>query len=197
MSMGVFAQPLLVGEVGVWPPPRIPERVAVRLFGTRNGEEAMTKMTAKDVLWAIQAKYPQNAIVPELSINDIYAREQPSDTPVHKRRIDALMFDGGQRTAIEIKVDRADLLNNETWHKTAPWRNVTHRFIYAVPAGLAEFNEFEAHWYAGLWWVHDNGSIEVRRKARVNKYPEPLPNDVVLRLAYRAHRLALLNSSAL
>ena len=63
MSRGVFSQPQLVGETENGHPLRIPTRSAVRLFGTGNGEEDMTKMTAKDVLWAIQAKYPQNAIV--------------------------------------------------------------------------------------------------------------------------------------
>lgn len=145
-------------------------------------------MDSQFIFNAIRNKYPTNALVPEVSINDIYNREQPNQNArVYKRRIDALMFDEGQRTAIEIKVSRADA-KRETWHKTAPWRNVTHRFIYAVPAGLLEFNEddFEFNWDCGLWWIHDDGSVEVKRKARINKYPEPLPNDVILRLAYRA-----------
>lgn len=144
-------------------------------------------MTAQDVLAAIRRHHSSCAIVPEISITDLYSMEQPEGRrPVYMRRIDALMFDRGQRTAIEIKVDRHDLLHNESWYKTAPWRSVTHRFVYAVPAGLAEFSELQDHWYCGLWWIHPNGKLEVRRKARINKYPEPLPNAVVQRLAYRA-----------
>ena len=143
-------------------------------------------MTANDVLTAIRRHHSDCAIVPEISINDLYAREQPEGRkPVFMRRIDALMFDGHQRTAIEIKVDKADL-RNETWFKTAPWRAVTHRFIVAVPAGMAEFHEIEAHYGCGLWWIHPDGKVEVKRKAIVNKFPEPLPNDVIRRLAYRA-----------
>ena len=141
---------------------------------------------ASFVLDSVRRKYPTAAIVPELTIDDLYAREQPGADKVFRRRIDGLMFDGGQRTAIEVKVDRQDLLRNETWHKTAPWRAVTHRFVYVMPAGLADFSEFDGHWYAGVWWVYEDGRVEVVRKARVNKYPEPLPNNVVTRLAYRA-----------
>ena len=70
---------------------------------------------------------------------------------------------------------------------------MTHRFIYAVPAGLGEFHDFRGdtvlsgpHMDAGLWWVHEDGKIEVKRKAKINKYPDFLPQDVVQRLAYRA-----------
>lgn len=144
-------------------------------------------LTANDVLAAIRRHHSSCAVVPEISINDLYSKEQPEGRrEVYLRRIDALMFDSGQRTAIEIKVDRHDLLHNETWYKTAPWREVTHRFVYAVPAGLADFHEIDTHWYCGLWWIHPDGKLEVRRKARINKYPEPLPNAVIQRLAYRA-----------
>ena len=56
-------------------------------------------------------------------------------TPVY-RRIDGLMFDGGAtRTAIEVKISRADFLR-ESEEKRRPWRKITHRFVYATPVGL-------------------------------------------------------------
>ena len=56
--------------------------------------------------------------------------------------------------------------------------------------------EDRAHWDCGHWGVHPDGRVEVKRKAKVNKYPEPLPNDVILRLAYRAGRAAFLSSES-
>src|SRR5699024_2815974 len=54
-----------------------------------------------------------------------------------QRRIDALMFDGPQRTAVEIKTNRQDV-KRETFSKTAPFKRIAHRFVYAVPAGLID-----------------------------------------------------------
>ncbi|MDN5604755.1 MAG: hypothetical protein L0G59_04970 [Kocuria sp.] len=149
-------------------------------------------MNANDVLDALRRHHRDKALAPEMVIHsrdhagyeawlaDPQGREMPSQT----RRIDALMFDGPQRTAIEIKVSRADV-KRETWQKVAPWLEVTHRYIYAVPAGLIEGNEVP-HLQAGLWWVHDDGHIEVRRKASIKRYPEMLPQHVITALAYRA-----------
>ncbi|WP_018024099.1 hypothetical protein [Corynebacterium ulceribovis] len=148
--------------------------------------------TASQILDAIRHKHPRLAVVPELTINDMWHREQPDLANIYRRRIDALMFDGGQRTALEIKVSKADA-KRETWHKTAPWRNVCHRFIYVTTPDIS-FSDIGdrstpsggANWACGHWVVHPDGTVEVKRKAKVNKYPEPLPNDVILRLAYRA-----------
>lgn len=147
--------------------------------------------TASQLLAAIRRKYPTNAIVPELTIDDQWARQNCDPTNIYWRRIDALMFDGGQRTAIEIKVSKADA-RRETWNKTAPWRHVTHRFVYVTTPDI-EFKDIgtpedRAHWDCGHWVVHPDGRVEVKRKAKINKYPDPLPNDVILRLAYRASR---------
>jgi hypothetical protein len=138
-------------------------------------------MNAADVLEALRHHNRRSALVPEVVIDcrDHAAWEayyaaieagQSAETPSQTRRIDALMFDGPQRTAVEIKVSRADA-KRDTWRKVAPWLEVTHRFIYAVPAGLIESNETPVL-QAGLWWVHDDGRIEIRRKAQVRKYPE-------------------------
>lgn len=149
-------------------------------------------MDANFILDAIRNKYPTAAIVPEITITDPYVKNQIPGERVYGRRIDALMFSSLQRTAIEIKVSKQDMAR-EHWNKWDPWRRVTHRFIYVVPAGLGEFHDFRGdtvlsgpHMDAGLWWVHEDGKIEVRRKAKINKYPDFLPQDVVQRLAYRA-----------
>lgn len=146
-------------------------------------------MDAAFILESIEAKYPRAVMVPEISINDPlwhdWDHRSSSDKRLdgHKpfRRIDALMFDSYQRTAIEVKISAADY-RLDTDRKRRPWQRVTHRFVYAVPHHL---NVAAPHG-CGLWKVHDDGTIEVVKKAIVNKHPEPLSQDVVLRLAYRA-----------
>lgn len=146
-------------------------------------------MDAGFILNAIDAKHPRAVMVPEISINDPYWHDwdhrpsQDKRTDGHKpfRRIDALMFESYQRTAIEVKISESDC-HLDTQQKRRPWQRVTHRFIYAVPHHL---NVMAPHG-CGLWKIHDDGSIEVIKKAIVNRHPEPLAQDVVLRLAYRA-----------
>lgn len=150
-------------------------------------------MNADDILNALRKAWPTAAIVPELTISDehelanLYASE---DHDSLQRRIDALMIDKQIRTAIEIKVSRADA-RRETWAKIRPWKRVTHRFLYAVPAGLIETSPvIDAS--IGIVWVHADGTIEWRRKCKINHVPEPLPGIVVERLARRAAQYALL-----
>lgn len=146
-------------------------------------------MNDKFILDAIRAKYPGTAIVPEISIDDPYwhdwarGRERSFQETGMKpyRRIDALMFNSFERTAIEIKVSKADF-NNDTLEKRRPWQRVVHRFIYAVPYDL---NVVAPHG-CGLWKVHPNGKITIGKRAIVRKHPEQLPQDVIQRLAYRA-----------
>lgn len=151
-------------------------------------------MDADFILAAIRAKYPRAALVPELTIEDedlpdtgeetdyAYAPAAPAPAQ-HKfsRRIDALMFESLVRTAIEVKVTRADFKRDTYWKRRA-WRKVTHRFIYAVPHDLGVV----APYGCGLWLVGEDGRIEVGNKAVPNKTPEPLPQTVIQRLAYRA-----------
>lgn len=143
-------------------------------------------MKAAEVLAAVVAYHSGSAFVPEITIGDHFAASYNEGRPREEhvstsRRIDALMFDSLQRTAFEIKISRADAAR-ETWHKVDPWRRVTHRFIYVVPAGLIEHPPVSG---AGLWWVHDDGRVQVIRKATINRYPEPLPQHVVQTMAYR------------
>lgn len=138
---------------------------------------------SKTILDAIRKNYylKRVAIIPEISI------DVPGETGAALRRIDALMFDGFERTAFEIKITKADM-DRETHAKIDPWRRVTHRFIYAVPEGLIEPRQMPAFTYGcGLWWIPENGGFPtIKRKCTINKYPEPLPYNVTRRLAFRA-----------
>lgn len=150
-------------------------------------------MTAKFILDAIRGTYPSTAIVPELTIEDLdladsgevteysYTRTAPPEGHKYARRIDALMFDSLVRTAIEIKVTRADFMRDTYWKRRA-WQRVTHRFVYVVPHDL----DVMAPHGCGLWKVGEDGRITVVKKAIVSKTPDPLPQTVVQRLAYRA-----------
>lgn len=153
-------------------------------------------MDAAFILDAIIRAHPGAAIVPELTIEDyglpdtgqatenvyVPAGDRP-DGHKFARRIDALMFESLIRTAIEIKVSKADF-NRDTYWKRRAWQQVCHRFVYVVPAGLDVMSPHGC----GLWLVHPDGRIEVAKKAIISKTPEHLPQAVVQRLAYRAMR---------
>ncbi len=155
-------------------------------------------MIAAEVLEAVRAAYPQAAIVPEVVIHDGLWEERAGESRP-TRRIDALMFASLQRTAIEIKVSHTDL-RRDTWAKRAPWVSVTHRFVYAMPIELFESIE---NWGAlhhetgfdiygcGIWTVDAAGRVKAARKAIVNHHPEPLPQQVIQSLAYRAAGMSM------
>lgn len=148
-------------------------------------------MKAAEVLDALDRHHRDAAIVREVVVNDDGAYDDLLGgvaRPSFIRRIDGLMFSSLQRTAIEVKVSVPDF-RRETYAKQRAWTRCTHRFVFAVPAGLIDSREVALEFYgAGLWWVHTDGQVEVRRKAKVNPYPEPLPQQVVQSLAYRAAR---------
>ncbi|KMV19657.1 hypothetical protein ACT17_06375 [Mycolicibacterium conceptionense] len=151
-------------------------------------------MNSAFILGAIRRHCPTAAVVPEITIEDYdlpdteevteYNFTSLADRPEgHKytRRIDALMFDSLVRTAFEIKVTREDFQRDTYW-KRRMWQRHTHRFIYVVPHGLDVMSPHGC----GLWKVSEDGRITVVKKAIVSKTPEPLPQSVVQRIAYRA-----------
>lgn len=148
-------------------------------------------MNAEFILRAIQLKYTDAAIVPEITINDPYYQDwaEPGDGVRARtkpyRRIDALMMESFERTAIEIKVTKSDY-HLDTEYKRRPWQRVVHRFIYAVPADL----DVMAPHGCGLWKVHTDGTITVAKRSIIKRHPEQLPQDVIQRLMYRASNLA-------
>ncbi len=151
-------------------------------------------MDASFILNAIRVRHSGAALVPEVSIEDFDLPDsgQETDSPYtpglarpkehsYMRRIDALMFESLVRTAIEIKVTAADFRRDTYWKRRA-WQRVTHRFVYAVPHDL----DVMAPHGCGLWKVDETGQITVVKKAIVSRTPDPLPQTVVQRLAYRA-----------
>ncbi len=160
-------------------------------------------MTAAAILDAIEVKHGRCALIRELMVNDqelIAVRDHCrvtgdySDYPndcVWARRIDGLLLDGsGTRTAIEVKISRADFAR-ETDAKRDPWRRVTNRFVYVTPAGLLHRSEVPSG--CGLWEVDDAGRVHVRVRARINKSPSPVPHQVLVALAYRLIRSQTIN----
>lgn len=137
-------------------------------------------MTSADILFHLWIhKQPTSAQIHELSI---------LGDGSNYRRIDALWISGAQRTAFEIKVSRSDFLR-ETEEKRAPWKRVCHRFIYVCPAHLIQPREVPAD--CGLWWIHPYGTnryqhVEVKKRATINRGPEPLPQSIFVTLAHRA-----------
>jgi hypothetical protein len=157
-------------------------------------------MTAAQVLDAIALKYPGAVLLREMLIADpahaVLAEQWHAaygvtevDVPFPVgavRRIDALMLDGGTcRTAIEVKVSRADFLR-ETPEKRGAWERVTDRFVYACPAGLIRAGEVPEH--CGLWWIGLDESVVIKSRARKNRDVEPLPHQLTVALAYRLKR---------
>lgn len=82
-------------------------------------------------------------------------------------------------------------LRRETLDKQRPWRRITHRYVYAVPQGMM-FPEDMEHVFSGcgLWWVSENGVITVKKRAKLEKEPEPPSQRLFQSLAYRATRIA-------
>lgn len=150
----------------------------------------MEKRTAAEMMQAVNRYYWSRhgsgyALVTEItaSMNEI----DPSlgNKWRDRRRIDALVAVGGTLTAIEIKVSRQDFLR-ETDEKRAPWRALTHRFLYVAPAGIIKPEEVPKG--CGLLEVPDRALYAVQVvRPRLNKEPAPLPFAVVQRLMYKAN----------
>ncbi len=171
------------------------------------------KVTSKVLLSALRRKYPDAAILGEVTMEDeeeahrartahalrspyfkrwytkkglTYDAVLPDDYDVSKsvpvRRIDALMFEGQTRTAVEIKISRADFFR-ETEAKRYPWVKHTDRFVYLVPKGLVKVEEVPEG--CGLWEYTPHG-IAVAKRAKVNKNVVPFPESMVRYFAWRA-----------
>lgn len=146
-------------------------------------------MNSQEILEAIGRKYRKAAIVHEVVITDegwkdnLHLRKR-GDAFGFTRRIDALMFMGGSRTAIEVKVSRSDF-RRDTEQKRSPWQRIVNRFVYATPPGLILPSELPSG--CGLWEV-GGGLVKSVVRCAVNRKPEPLPYQVTVALAYRAMR---------
>lgn len=103
---------------------------------------------------------------------------------VTRRRIDALIFESHQITAVEIKISRADFFR-DTLDKRGPWVNVTNRFVYLTPKGLIKLEEVPDG--CALWeYDPENGAITIVKRSKINKTPEDFPTSMVRYFAWRA-----------
>lgn len=135
-------------------------------------------MNANDIIAHLRRNHAGFPLLTEVAITD-------SESEVYHqiRRIDGLLIGkGSTRTAIEVKVSRADF-KRETDEKRRAWIKHTSRFVYACPVGLIQPEEIPKG--LGLWWVHPNGRIEIVKKCSVNKNPLPMPDHVFASLCYR------------
>lgn len=137
-------------------------------------------MTADDVLEAIQRANGKYPLIRELVLRDLeYVRGLDAPT----RRIDGLLIGPrGTRTAIEVKVTKADF-RRETEAKRRAWIKICHRFVYACPAGLIQPDEVPDG--IGLWWVDDRGSLDIKKRCSVNKEPDHIPDHLFAALCFR------------
>jgi hypothetical protein len=99
-----------------------------------------------------------------------------------QRRIDGLLYASSKLIAIEVKISVADF-KRETEAKREPWERVTHQFVYATPKDLLSPSDIPDH--CGLWEINANGSITITKRAKVNKTPESMPQQVLVALMYR------------
>lgn len=168
-------------------------------------------VSSKVLITALRYKFPKAAVIPEVTIPDqeqqlkertFHAQRSryykkaydkkgltydgslddydPSQSPF--RRIDALIFEGDKRTAVEIKISRADF-KRDTLAKRSAWMRHTDRFVYLVPQGLITVDEVPEG--CGLW-EYANGVITVTKKAKINKEVQPFPEEMVKYFAWRA-----------
>lgn len=108
-----------------------------------------------------------------------------------ERRIDALLFNPRERRAVEIKVSRADLLQDVNHpEKQEPWRQLTHKHYYAVPDTLLELAQSAVPMTSGIIVVTRQGEsawgVRVARPVSGgNPSPRPLPEKAIAALYYR------------
>lgn len=170
-----------------------------------------SSVTSQQLFSALRHKFPKAAVIREVSMTDeeqefkersyraarsryyrtsynkkglAYGTPDPDYDPTQSvvRRIDALVFDGKLRTAVEIKISRADF-KRDTIAKRSAWMRHTDRFVYLTPKGMIKNEEVPDG--CGLW-EYDNGVITVVKKAKVNKDVQPLPESMVKYFAWRA-----------
>lgn len=97
------------------------------------------------------------------------------------RRIDLFLVrawsgrPGHQRHAIEVKVSRTDLRKElDAPEKRREFVEHSHRFYFATPPGL--FKEDELPPECGLYEVHDDGTVKLRKQAPLRTEPKVLPH---------------------
>ncbi|BDZ52515.1 hypothetical protein GCM10025867_47560 (plasmid) [Frondihabitans sucicola] len=109
----------------------------------------------------------------------------------NERRIDVLLFNPRERRAVEIKVSRADLLQDVNHpEKQEPWRQLTHKHYYAVPDTLLALAQSAVPMNSGIIVVTREGEnawgVRVARPVSGgNPTPRDLPAKAIAALYYR------------
>lgn len=103
------------------------------------------------------------------------------------RYIDALVLFKDKRWAVEVKVSKADLKKElETPAKSALWRNHTNAFYFLVPPEMVDHATEVIPPGSGILTITENAmGTEIVRRARTNRDPEPLPEEMWRRLGAR------------
>jgi hypothetical protein len=149
---------------------------------TMEDEEEQARYRTWNVLLRPQNKkiYDSKGLRYDSELPDNY---RPLDSTL-VRRIDALIFEGQQRTAVEIKISRADFFR-DTLEKRSAWMRHTDRFVYLTPKGLIKVDEVPEG--CGLW-EYDvvKRQIIVVKKSKLNKNVKEFPPSMVKYFAWRA-----------
>ena len=162
---------------------------------------------------ALRKKYPQAAILPEVTITDeeaetIYRSFQAQNHPYWREHYEAkgLPCDAPIPEGYDYKANkltrRIDFLmlegptltaielklsradyRRDTEEKRRAWKRTTNRFIYYAPAGLITPEELPEG--CGLWELQPTGRIQVTKKATRNPNPDPFPENMTKYFMWR------------
>lgn len=127
---------------------------------------------------SMRAHYEKEGLSCDAVLPDDYSVKNSITT----RRIDALIFETKTRTAVEIKISRADFFR-DTEAKRSAWLRHSHRFAYLVPKGLVKVEEVPDG--CGLW-EYENGVITIIKRSKINKAAVDFPQSMTKYFAWRA-----------
>lgn len=140
-------------------------------------------LTARQINAALFQHFIQRyAVITEV---EAYEAEPTGGRPFSiNRRCDVLLLSRQERLALEVKVSRADFLQDvRDPDKQSAWVRLTHRQAYVVPVGLVAVDEVPAGF--GLLTVEVFGEgrrVEVKWARRAPKRPGHVPVDLPPRI---------------
>ncbi|MFS0885333.1 hypothetical protein [Aeromicrobium sp. 179-A 4D2 NHS] len=107
------------------------------------------------------------------------------------RYIDALVLFKDKRWAVEVKVSKADLKRElETPAKSVLWRAHTNAFYFLVPPEMVDHATEVIPPGSGILTLDpDSGGTVIVRRAKTNREPVELPEEMWRRLAARLGQL--------
>lgn len=144
--------------------------------------------TEEQCFQAIHRRYTRRneAVCPHVPIGKVPVQGAAPDSDSSIRRIDALiLFRSGERWAVEIKVNKQDLMQElRRPEKTVLWREHSNAFYYAVPVRLLEYALVNVPRGVGVMVCGDD-RVEIARRASKNKNPVEIPYATWRRVARR------------